>query len=221
MTFYQQKLPTEGAAHRRRRRTWLLVLLVVVLLMIAAWIGRRPILRESAALWVVSDPLGHADAIAVLGGGDTLRPLAAASLYKDGLAGKILVANVKPSALEKLGLVNSHVEFMRRLLLRLGVPQDAIFDFGNNVQSSFDEARALAVWAKNSGAHTIIVPTEMFSTRRQRWILNHELGAVGSRVIIDALTPSDYQVDDWWRHSKGLVDFQTEVIKYVYYRLKY
>ena len=206
---------------RGRRRAWPFVLAIAIVLLIGAWAGRVLILRDCAALWIVSDQPGPADAIAVLGGGENLRPFVAAKLYKDELAGKILVANVKPTAIEKLGLVGSHADFTRRILLRLGVPQEAIIDFGSNVGSTFDEARALAVWAKKNGARTIIVPTEIFSTRRQGWILDRELGPVGAHVIIDAITPPDYNLDNWWRHTEGLIGFQNEVIKYAYYRWKY
>ncbi len=208
-------------ARRRRGRTLLFLLTVPILVVAFAWTARTSILRESAALWVISDPLAPADAIAVLGGGLSLRPLAAANLYKKGLAGKILVANVKPSALEKLGIARPQAVVARNILRKLGVPDDAIIGFGTDVSSTFDEARALALWAKNDGARTIIVPTEFFPSRRQRWILNHELAPVGARAIIDTLEPAEYDARDWWRHEQGLIDFQNEVIKYLYYRLKY
>ncbi|MGA3311186.1 MAG: YdcF family protein [Xanthobacteraceae bacterium] len=172
-------------------------------------------------LWTVSDLFEPADAIAVLGGGVDLRPFLAADLYKKGLANKILVANVKLSPIEKLGIVPPHTDLNRHVLLKLGVPEEAIIGFGSDVSSTFEESRALAVWAKETGARTIIVPTEIFSTRRQRWILNHELTAVGAHVIIDAHKPLEYDVDNWWQHEEGLIDFQNEVIKYIYYRLKY
>ncbi len=107
------------------------------------------------------------------------------------------------------------------MLLKLGVREEALIGFGSDVSSTFEESRALAVWARETGAHTIIVPTELFSSRRQRWILNHELRPVGAHVIIDAHRPLEYDIDDWWRHEEGLIDFQNEVIKYLYYRMKY
>jgi uncharacterized SAM-binding protein YcdF (DUF218 family) len=205
----------------RCQRVWLLSVFLLVVVVVVVWMARTPILRESAALWVLSDPLEPADAIAVLGGGLNLRPLAAASLYKKGIAEKILVANVKPSALEKLGIMRPQADIARNILRKLGVPDNAIIGFGTDVSSTFDEARALALWARKEGARTIIVPTEVFPSRRQRWILNHELAPFGARAIIDTLEPPEYDVRDWWRHEQGLIDFQNEVIKYLYYRLKY
>jgi uncharacterized SAM-binding protein YcdF (DUF218 family) len=208
-------------ARPSRRRLLPLVLAAPVAVVIVAWTARASMLRESAALWTVSDPLEPADAIAVLGGGENLRPFIAADLYKKGLTNKILVSNVKLSAIEKLGILRPHADLNREVLLKLGVPETAIIGFGSDESSTFEESRALAVWAKNTRARTIIVPTEIFASRRQRWILNHELAPVGARAIIDAQNPLEYDIDDWWQHEEGIIDFQNEVIKYVYYRLKY
>lgn len=61
----------------------------------------------------------------------------------------------------------------------------------------------------------------VFPTRRVRWIVERELGAVGVRVMVDALIPREYAITDWWRHEEGLTAFQNEVIKYLFYRIKY
>jgi hypothetical protein len=57
-------------------------------------VGRAPLLRGAAGLWIVSDPVTPSDAVAVLGGGLELRPFRASELYKKGLAKKVLVSLV-------------------------------------------------------------------------------------------------------------------------------
>jgi hypothetical protein len=59
---------------------------------IAVWLGREPLLRGVASLWIVSDSVTHTDAIVVLGGNFQVRPLVAADLYQRGLANRILVS---------------------------------------------------------------------------------------------------------------------------------
>jgi uncharacterized SAM-binding protein YcdF (DUF218 family) len=212
----------KDAARRARSgqyRLTIALLAAASLFCIFCWTARATILREIAVLWVVSDPLEPADAIAVLGGGEDLRPFIAADLYKKGLANKILVANVKPDAIRKFGITEPDLN--REVLRKLGVPEGAVIGFGQDLSSTFEEARALAAWARISGARLIIVPTELFPGRRQRWILDHELAPVDARAIIDAHKPDEYGVDDWWQHEEGLISFQNEVIKYIYYRIKY
>jgi hypothetical protein len=60
---------------------------------LVGWLGRESLLQEAADLWIVSDPLTHADAIVVLGGNSQARPLIAADLDRRGLANKVLVSD--------------------------------------------------------------------------------------------------------------------------------
>jgi len=183
------------------------------------WQMREAILTNVAAWWVVSDELTHADAIAVLGGDIDVRPFAAADLYKRGFASTILVANVQMSRAEELG-IPSHTELNREVLLKLGIPSMAIVGFGDNVSSTQDEAEAIREWALVSKAKRIIVPPEIFAARRVQWIFDRELNPIGVQVIVHALPTPQYTLADWWRHRSGLIDFNNEVLKYLYYRAK-
>ena len=206
---------------RSRFARWLLFCLVGTFVVGGAWVARVPVLQEAASLWVVSDPLDHADAIVVLGGGLDVRPFAAADLYKRGLAPRILVSNVKPSPIEKLGVQPRHTDLNRDVLLKLGIPSEAIETFGNDVSNTYEEARALVEWAKAAGAKSMIIPTDIFPTRRVRWLFGRELAMIGARVRVEAVEPLEYRADNWWRHEQGVIGFQNEVAKYLYYRLKY
>ena len=183
------------------------------------WQMREAILTHVAAWWVVSDELTHADAIAVLGGSIDVRPFAAADLYKRGFASTILVANVQMSRAEELG-IPSHTELNREVLLKLGIPERAIVAVGHNVSSTHDEAEAIREWASASKSKRIIVPTEIFAARRVQWIFDRELTPIGVQVIVHAFPPPQYTLADWWRHRSGLIDFDNEVLKYLYYRAK-
>ena len=185
-------------------RIMLLVFAVVVALGIGTWAGREWLLRSAADLWIVSDPLGSADAVAVFGGGVADRPLAAAQYYAQGWVTKILVDGSDSEA----------------VLLELGTPGTAIETFGRALGSTYQEALALRAWAEQHNLHSIIVPTEIFSTRRVRWMLRRAFpGEFQIRVI--ALDAPDYRRDDWWCRTQTLAAFEKEVIKYLYYNLTY
>jgi uncharacterized SAM-binding protein YcdF (DUF218 family) len=198
-----------------------MALAVLLLAVSAGWIARVQILQGVARAWIVSDSIVPADAVAVLGGGLETRPFAAADLYKRGMARQILISAVRPSPAEKLEIVPSHVELNRAVLLKLGVPPEAILSFGTDVSSTYEEARALAEWARNNGVRSIIAPTEIFSSRRVRWVLDKQLHSIGTRIEVQALPPFEYDADNWWQHEAGVIGFQNEVVKYFYYRLKY
>ena len=198
----------------------LALLASIALLCVAAWFGREPLLRSAADLWIVSDQAARADAVVVLGGGIEIRPFAAAEYYRQGLVGKILLANIGSSRVEQLGLRESHVEANRKVLLKLGVPETAIESFGSNLSNTYEEARALRDWAMRTGARSILVPTEIFPARRVRWTL-YRVFPEEVTVRVPALDPLDYHRSNWWKSEGGLIGFQNEVIKYVYYRFKY
>jgi uncharacterized SAM-binding protein YcdF (DUF218 family) len=212
-----------GAGSRRHAvslRGALVLCALLVLLGAATWFERGPLLRSVADLWIVSDQVGPADAVAIFGGGLEQRPFVAAAYYRQGLVRKILVTNIGSSPAERLGVLQSHVETNRRVLLELGVPDAAIESIGSNLSNTYEETLALRAWAERTGAHNIIVPTEIFSARRVRWMLNRVFPD-GKIVRVPAIEPLGYRRDDWWMHERGLIGFQNEIIKYVYYRFKY
>jgi uncharacterized SAM-binding protein YcdF (DUF218 family) len=206
---------------KMRWRRGVVVLVIVVLVLGLAWLERAPILQHIGAWWVVSDELTKADAVVVLGGDVDARPFAAADLYKRGFAGTILVSNAQMGRAERLGFIPSYAELARAVLVKLGVPGTAIIPFGQDLSSTQEEAAAVRQWAVNSHAKRIIVPTEIFAARRTRWVFDRELSPIGVQVIVHAFQPPYYTIANWWQHRYGLVDFNNEVLKYLYYRVEF
>jgi uncharacterized SAM-binding protein YcdF (DUF218 family) len=202
------------------RRVLLALVAFVAILALWAWLKPEPLLRGAADLWIVSDEPAAADAIAVLGGGLEYRPFAAADYYRRGFAPKILISNIGATPAEQLGVLQSHVRANSEVLQKLGVPGAAIEPFGDHLSDTFTEATALHDWAVRNGAHRIIVPTDIFATRRLRWTLHHVFGN-DAAILVPAVNPPDYQRDNWWKSERGFIGFQNEVMKYLYYRLKY
>src|SRR5262249_18687311 len=148
-----------------------------------------------------------------LGGRTDVRPSAAGDLYKRGFASQILIAKTMRDPLD--------TTLPRQLLLKLGVPTEAIVEFGDKLSSTYEEARAVLEWAKSSGAKSVIIPTELFPSRRVRWTFRREVAPAGIRIIVRAIKPPGYGVENWWKEKSGLIDFRNEVIKFAYYRLRY
>jgi uncharacterized SAM-binding protein YcdF (DUF218 family) len=214
-----QFAPRTQRSMRFRRAALVTATLAVLLALV--WIAREPLLAGAAMAWMETDELHEADAIVVLGGGLDTRPFVAAELYKRGLASRILIASPRLTASEKLGIFARHVDANRAVLAKLGVPAEAVSLIGNDLANTYEEARALRRWAAATGAKHVIVPTEIFQTRRTRWVIGRELASVGARVSVHAITPRDFDGSNWWRHEPGIINFQNEVLKYAYYRFKY
>ena len=196
-------------------------LLVTLLVLLAAYVFRAPLLRGAASAWIVNEPLVKADVIVVLGGGVETRPFEAARLYRQGLAPKILVMNPKAVPTTKLGLTPSDTELTRQILTGQGVPASALVIFPDEVNSSYEESLALRAWAKTNAVKSAIIPTDIFHTRRVRWLYRKELKNTGIQVRVEALPVREYTARNWWRNEHGVVAFQNEILKFAYYWVKY
>jgi hypothetical protein len=85
-----------------------------------------------------------------------LGPFVTAELYRRGLADKVLVSQIPD----------------RASLVKLGVPSNAVEIFGTANTNTRDEAVALREWPKQNAASVFIIPSEIFSARRVRWIFD-------------------------------------------------
>jgi uncharacterized SAM-binding protein YcdF (DUF218 family) len=205
---------------RRRFWRWTTTAVVLAILVNCAWLERESLLRSATSLWIVSDPLTHADAIVILGGDSQARPLRAAELYRQGLADRVLISQTAEVELVAVGATLSDAELNRSALLKLGVPSDAIASFGSTNKNTMEEALALKEWAKRNAASAFIIPAEIFSARRVRWIFDRVLA--GSAVaIVPSFEPAGYTRNEWWKKEQGVTAFKNEFKKYIYYRLKY
>jgi hypothetical protein len=193
--------------------------LVLAGLTSGAGFWREPLLRSVAEMWIVSDLVTHADAIVILGGNPTVRPLVAAELYRKGFAKTILISKVSEGNPDGPG--PGDTEENRSALLGLGLPDSAIQTFGTANKSTMDEAVALKDWAEQNGASVFIVPAEIFFARRVSWVFHRMFSGSAVRIKVPAFEPRGYKREEWWKTEGGRGEFQREILRYVFYRLMY
>lgn len=216
-----------------------LFILTCAAALVVCYAFRAPLLTGLAEAWIINDHPEKADVIVILGGGLENRPAGAAALYQQGLAPKVVFMDVKwePGAL--LGFGQSERELTRQILLKKGVPSAALVVVGNQVTSTWDEADALRAWMQANRIKKVIVATDIFHTRRVRWLFEKQMrtpvAASGTNAPPSTagspLTPPNFQfvgiphprynATNWWQHEDGLVAFQNEWIKLPYYWIKY
>jgi uncharacterized SAM-binding protein YcdF (DUF218 family) len=204
-----------------RRGFWLAAGLGVV----GVGVGYRGILRGVAHGWIVDEHPASAAAIVILGGGEDYRPFAAARLWKAGLAPVILVPDVEVRATEALGLRPTTTHVILGVLKAEGVPESAIVRIGQAVTSTRDEAMAVRAWVDTlpassaSGPRLLIIPTDPFATRRTNAFFEKTLPSWDVRVV--RTDPVNIDVEAWWTDEDGLMSFQNEFIKTLFYAVKY
>jgi uncharacterized SAM-binding protein YcdF (DUF218 family) len=206
----------------RRALRWLSGLSAVgCILLLVCYLERSFILADVALMWVVNEPTNCADAIVILGGGLENRPLAAARLFHDGIAPRILYMDVRSSPARRSVPMVRESEQTLRIMLDNGVPETALTLIGTNVANTFDESRAIRSWLEKSSARSIIIPTDAFHTRRVRWIFRKEFRGVKAEIHVEALKSLHYETESWWKTEDGRSAFKNEILKSIYYWLKY
>ncbi|MDY7000531.1 MAG: YdcF family protein [Thermodesulfobacteriota bacterium] len=163
------------------------------------------------------EPGQVADAIVVLGG-SYFRPLYAADLYIEGRAPVVYVGRVIPPKEAKI-LKEVDVdlplqeEAYRRILVRKGVPQEAVRLYGHRLISTAQEAQALKGIFKGE-PRTLILVTSPFHVRRAKLIFEDilpecEILAVGS--------PYEPFPKKWWTTQQSALKVVSETSKFLFY----
>lgn len=162
------------------------------------------------------DELRKADAILVLGG-SVHRPQHAAALYREGYAPKVYVSKtlINPDR-EVLARVDIDLppgyEINRRLLTKYGVPDKAIWLYGNQLASTAAEAKAFGhVFPK---AERIILVTSPYHVFRAKLIFQRLLPDV---EVLGTSTPDEPFPARWWADRRGAQQVVLETIKLAWF----
>jgi len=193
----------------RHRRRWIRVVLLLVVAGVALWMAR------GVGRWlVVEDPLERSGAIVVLSGGMPIRAREAAEIYNEKFAPEVWVTNpADPSdELKELGINYFGESFYdQKVLMRLGVPIEAIRVLEPVIFNTEDEVRAIAKTARESGIHRVIVVTSKAHTRRVHTIWRKLVGG-DPALVVRCAREDTYDGAHWWRTTTDALDVVREVL---------
>jgi len=173
-----------------------------------------------AGEWLVlNEPLAKSDAIVLLSGG-MARPLYGADLYHSGYAPSIYVSRPKPGEqmlhVEKLGIhIPRNEERYKEILLKKGVPEEAISFFSQGHISTVEEAESLKE-ALGGKPIKLLVVTSPYHTRRARAIFGDVLTNAEIRVVA---TPYETFDPQWWTDKNSAIAVVLETVQTLYYHL--
>jgi uncharacterized SAM-binding protein YcdF (DUF218 family) len=209
-------MPKPLSPGSRRLRRLLIRATVVALLGVALLMLHRNLLVGYAFLFRVNDP-APSDAIVMLLGGLNHRPVEAAELYKSGLAPVILLG----SSLDTPELGVSETQASLGILIRLGVPPEAIHVLPGTVTSTREEALRVREYARAHGLRRITVVTTAFHTARARWIFRKMLRGLEIDLRMAAAREPAFDESDWYKTDEGEVAYVSETLKTLYYWIAY
>jgi uncharacterized SAM-binding protein YcdF (DUF218 family) len=143
------------------------------------------------SLLVIESPIPQADAILVLGGESQARPVAAAKLYREGVASKVFIIG------------RGDHETNRRALLSGGVPEDRITTEKES-KSTLENADFAKPLLEAAGVRRVLLVTSSFHARRalatfQQRNPGIEFGVTTSRIGWWDTPPGRNQEDEWAR----------------------
>ncbi len=173
-----------------------------------------------AASWLhVENPPVNADAAFVLAG-DPSRAFYAADIFGQGYVRHIYVSKAVRlntfRLLDELGVPFPRQEdIYRQVLVKKGVPADAISLVGNASISTVDES--LVAKEELSGkVRSLLVITSPYHVRRAEMVFRDNLP--GMNVVVIS-TPYEEFPDVWWQDQNAARNVLLELTKIVFYQL--
>lgn len=189
-----------------KRRPVLVTLAVLAALLVSGVLVHRPLLRAAGQALVVDEPRQRTDAIVVVAGSTPGREEAAAALFREGWAPRVLVSRQRvPGRVQRLvdmGIRRHDFQGESVLALeKFGVPRDAIVVLDQPVEITETELRAVAGAAREHGWQRLTLVTTAFHSRRVQVIWRRETGgAIEGRL---ATVPGECSAGDaWWRRRR-------------------
>jgi uncharacterized SAM-binding protein YcdF (DUF218 family) len=205
-----------------RRRRWMRVAAGLFVIAVVLYAFSPTLLTAVGEQLIHADTPQRADAIIVLAP-FLDRLMEAADLYRQGLAPVVILTRMSRDAGEQelidRQIIESSEERKRRALIALGVRADAIVVLDPVVDSTADEARAFAEWARRHPIRRAIVVTSPLHTGRSRRTFIRAVEKLPIEVLVRPSSRNTFRSDTWWRSRDTLRDGLIEWQKLVYYRL--
>ncbi|HEU4874921.1 MAG TPA: YdcF family protein [Pyrinomonadaceae bacterium] len=201
----------------RRLLKWVLVFIVVW--GILAWVAARAL--------IVSAPLDSADAIVVLSGSSTYveRTHKAAELYRQRRAPLVLLTDDHTQG-GWSSAVQRNPYFVERAtdeLIKQGVPVEKIRIIPGMPSGTHDEVLVIKDYASAQRLRSLLVVTSAYHSRRALRRLRQAFAGTETVVGLDPVPPGSQTPSPafWWMQVEGWRIVGGELVKLVYYRLKY
>jgi len=191
----------------RSRKAPLLILFLVSLILIAG-ITHRLWMVALGKYLIAADPPARADYAVVLAGDFYgRRVLAGGELVRQGFAGKALVSG------PRWCYGQAECDLAVNFAVNHGYPAEYFVKFPDDATSTRDEAHTILPELRRLGAHSFLLVTSDYHTRRAGRLFRSAAGDLQMRVI--AVPDENYHADSWWLNREGQKTFFLEWSKTV------
>ncbi len=186
---------------------WLLVVALVLLLGVGAW------LPFAGTALIFDEPPGAADAIVVLAGNAPDRLPHALDLRAQGYAQLMVVSDER---VHTHGLETTWLAIHQAGLSAPELPDSDLLVLDPPPESTIDEARRTADLLAARGAHSALLVTDAFHSRRADWLFRAAFARRGLTVRSSPAADT-FDLAQWWAHPLGARRVTEEYVKLAYY----
>lgn len=122
--------------------------------------------------------------------------------------------------IQALDTVMTEAELTGHLLRKKGVPAALVHPLSIGT-STMEESEGILNYCKENNLNDITVVSSMLHLRRVRRVFEDKFTAAGIQVHFHGSNAQEFNADNWWTNEEGLIMGQNELVKLVYYTLKY
>jgi len=191
--------------------SFLIIIIIWTLAMLCV-----PVLEQ---FLVIDSPLPHADALVVMAGETSIRLPAAARLYKEKRADKIILTNdgIFSSWSNEKQRNLYEVEWAEQSLMKMQVPEMDIVKLPYTASGSIHDALNTRTYILKGGIKSIIIVTSDYHSRRSLWTFEQVYRNQPLKIGVYPVRSSLASLSD----NKKLTVLTVEMFKFLYYRLRF
>lgn len=203
------------------KKGWVKFLIISMSMLLLLVLFRNPLLRGFGSWLTGEDTMQQTDACFVLGGNSYERGLAAFGIYQQ-FPDQHFVATGGNYPYQILCLDTSMVEaaLTHHFMISLGVPDEQV-DTLTQSHSTRDEAEEILKYCQANQLRRVMIISSAFHMRRVRWVFEDLFEEAGIEVLFHGASSKDYDSSNWWKNEEGLIMANNELVKLIYYLIKY
>lgn len=193
---------------------------VLVIVMLGAMLKtfKTPILRYAGQCLIYEDTLQPADVLVVVSGSAFERGKKGAELLQLGFAKKIICPGGNLD-MNYLILYNDSIyegDITKKKIVQSGVADSLVVALHEGT-STLEEAESIYRYCLKEKIRSIIVVSSFFHTARVHRVYQKCFNNSGIRITVQGANSIRYDEQNWWRSEDGLIGFNNEWMKTIYY----
>jgi uncharacterized SAM-binding protein YcdF (DUF218 family) len=198
-----------------RRSTYVLVVLIILFLL------RTKILVGIGDWLDASETPQQTEACFILGGNSFERGLQGVEIHRLFPTQRFVATGGNyPLQIQALDTMMTEAQLTRHIMTRKGVPGELI-EMLQTAHSTMDESEEILTYCQTKGIKNITVVSSSLHLKRVSWVFNDKFEQAGITVHYTGAEAVDYNFTNWWKNEEGLIMVNNELVKLVYYAIKY